>query len=214
MVGVDIAEHIARHEDSINYIARRYTYNRDDFEDVKQTIALKMIEAHEGGYDHSYTLWTYIQKGLDGIIGETLDQYHHFESDEKGRRITVPVPNADVDEEGIANLEMLQEMGLVDPLYGSPFDGLKTPLEDTLSPEDQALVEKLKANLTDEELDILMALIGPGKHDAWVGHRLDRRTEREAAESLDIPWPTYKRKLDKARAKAESILGISGAEQP
>ena len=85
----------------------------------------------------------------------------------------------------------------MDSLYESPIPGFKTLLEKTLSPEDQEFVEKLMANLTDEEIEVLMALVV--------------RSEREASISLGMAWTTYWRRLQrgKAKAKVEVMLGTS-----
>jgi DNA replication initiation complex subunit (GINS family) len=68
------------------------------------------------------------------------------------------------------NCENAGALGLavVDSLYESPIPGFKTPLEKTLSPEDQELVEKLMANLTDEEIEVLMALVGSSERNRQI----------------------------------------------
>jgi hypothetical protein len=121
------------------------------------------------------------------------------------------MPNDDYDHETIANFEDAQEQALeqgrdrlyLARLYDEPIPGLKTPLEDTLSLEDRELVEKLKANLTDEELTILDVSY--------------KRSDEQASDYLKeikgwkISKTTYWRRRQVAKAKALRIaLGFRG----
>jgi DNA-directed RNA polymerase specialized sigma24 family protein len=83
----------------------------------------------------------------------------------------------------------------LDPLYESPVEGLKTPLESTLTPEEQAQAEKLMANLTDEDREILEVSYG--------------RSERQAAAMLGMPKTTYRDRLARAQEQAEAILRMA-----
>jgi RNA polymerase sigma factor (sigma-70 family) len=184
---VDIEWHLAKHRVSIRKLAWRYANNRHDAADVEQAIILKMIERH-AKYDHGHesgaSLLTYVKYSLKrDVIFKTLNQYQHITDN------TVVIPACDVDEEGIDSLEDLENMGRVAPInwhlrgYGEQ--------ESSLTPEEQELAEKLEANLTDEELIILNAVVG--------------RSERQAAEYLGYPWTTFYRKLKRARARASEL---------
>jgi hypothetical protein len=216
---VDIEEHLALHRDKIREIASGLAYyDSDGTDEAEQIIMVLMWERHESGaYNHHWpdpyrpgeyvSLLGYVRPYLRGIVKEALSEYKHFEKDEKRRPIIVVVPNADYDNEDEVNdsLEKLQELAqlqgrdrdYLELLYDEPMPGLKTPLESTLSRENQELVEKLLANLTEEERDIL---------DASVG-----RSERRAAEFLrakgyrNMSDTNYWRKLKAAKAKAQGL---------
>jgi hypothetical protein len=210
---VDIEEHLRLHKNEVRELALEWAnYDQDDADEAEQVIMVLMWERHESGtYDHHrpnpynpqgyVSLLGYLRPYLQRIVLEEISKYKHFEKDEKGRPLVVVVPNADNDEEGITNFEGLQEQALeqgrdrvyLDSLYESPIPGLKTPLEDTLTLEDRKRVEKLRANLTDEEIAVLVATAG--------------RSERMAAEHLGMAWTTYWRKLQRVRAKAEALVG-------
>jgi hypothetical protein len=198
---VDIEEHLARHELSIDFVARQRTYNRDDFEDVKQAITLLLIERHASpSYDHSkYTLWTYVQSALDGVISDTLNQYYRFkETDFAGNRAKVlVVPPTDLDDEGIANLELLQNIGVVTPInwYHSGYGEQPS----SLSPEELELAQKLRANLSDDDITILEARVG--------------RSEEKAAGFLGMPRSTYGYRHRRALARVEELLHHLGASR-
>jgi DNA-directed RNA polymerase specialized sigma24 family protein len=150
-----------------------------------------MIEFHAGGYDHNAgelltVLWPYLR----GIAFRGYkDEYAY----------------------GVKhNLDMLQEIAEqahgrygkgngypgdkihVDTLYESPIDGLKTPKESTLPPEEQKLAEILRESLTPEEWEILVVSYG--------------ESERDAAASLGMPKTTYRERLARARERARAIL--------
>jgi RNA polymerase sigma factor (sigma-70 family) len=187
---MDIAEHLALHDS----VVRNWVYKNvgGDFRyDAAQNIREAMIEAHEKGwYDHKTgELFTYIFPYLRGIAFRGIDPEYRYGITEE--------------------LDMLQEIAEkatgrygkdrdrgdkthLDPLYDSPIPGLKTPLESTLTPEEQEQAEKLMGNLPDEEREILEASYG--------------RSERQAAEILGIPKTTYRERLARARAQAEAIL--------
>jgi len=80
----------------------------------------------------------------------------------------------------------------LDPLYESPIEGLKTPLESSLTAEEREQVAKLLANLRDEDREILLVSYG--------------RSERDAAASLGLAKTTYRERLARARARAQSLL--------
>jgi DNA-directed RNA polymerase specialized sigma24 family protein len=203
---MDIREHLAKHQDIIKAVAWWYANDVNDFEDAYQEIVALMIDRHErGNYDHSKgELHTYVWNVLRATSFGEVDKYQHFERDAKGKRITKVVPPADLDEEGISNLEELQEQDgnpdrpgsngapRVQPInwYGEGYGEQPS----TLTPEEQELAEKLKANLTDEELKLL---------DASYGRSLHR-----AAESLDMAYATYYRKLRDARARARALAKL------
>jgi hypothetical protein len=231
---VDIAEHLALHRADIRALALEWSYyDEDDADDAEQAILVVMWKRHESGaYDHHrpnpyrpgeyVSLLGYVRPYIKGIAKQEIDKYKHFkEKDEKDRPILVVAANYE-DDEPITNFEALQEQALeqgrdrlyLERLYDEPMPGLKTPLEGTLSAEEQELAEKLMANLTEQELEVLMALVGPGKDGYWTGYRTDMRTEHEAAESLGMAWATYWRRLRKARAKVEDLLGTLGLSGP
>ena len=221
---MDIEEHLALHRDEVRKLALELAnYDDDDADDAEQVILELMWKRHESGaYDHErpiphklsefVSLLGYLRPYIRGIVLEEIDKYKHFAKDEKGRRILNVYPNADYDNEDELNpsLEGLQEQAqlqgrdrvYLESLYESPIPGLKTPLEGTLSLKDQELAEKLMANLTPEEIAVLSALVGPGKDGAASVYR----TEREAAESLGMAWTTYWRRLQRARAKVQTLV--------
>lgn len=196
---MDVEEHIARHEESINYLAWRYTNNRDDFEDVKQALILLLIERHKSpSYDHSkYTLWTYVQKDIEPTINETLNQYHHFKEVDFAENPvkTFVVPPADVDDEGIANLEALQNIGVVTPINWHHSGYGEQP--STLTPEELEQAQKVMANLTDEELLILD--VSYGRSDQQASDYLKR------VKGMKISKTTYWRRLKEIKAKAQAL---------
>jgi hypothetical protein len=218
MVGVDIEEHLALHRKEVRELALEWAnYDEDDADEAEQAILVLMWERHESGaYDHEWpnphqpgefvSLLGYVRPFIRGVALEEINEYKHWDRDEKGRPILSVFPNSDNDEEGIANFEGLQEQALeqgrdrlyLDSLYDSPMPGLKTPLEGTLSAEEKELAEKLKANLTDEELEVLQASYGRSLH--------------RAAESLDMPYSNYYRRFKAAQAKAQDLAqGFSGS---
>ena len=199
-VKVDIEWHLTRHAESIDFVTRKYAakyhisreYNPDDYDEIRQAIVELLIKRHESpSYDHDkFTLWTYVQPALNGVVHETLDQYRHFDKDEKRRPITVVIPPSDFDEEGIDSLDALEEMGRVAPVnwhgrgYGEQASSLTT--------EEHELAEKLTANLTDEELEVLDASVGRSIH--------------QAAEYLEMSYATYYRRLRDAKARAKALV--------
>ena len=212
-VKVDIEWHLARHAISIDFVTRKYAakyhisrkYNPDDYDEIRQAIVELLIKRHTSpSYDHDkFLLWTYVQPALDGVVKEALDPYLHLDKDEDNRPITVVVPR---DDEGISFLDALQQRGEATPIdwhgrgYGEQVS--------SLTPEELELAEKLLANLTDEEVAVLSALVGPSTYGGIDVYR----TEHEAARSLDMPWTTYWRKLGKARARAKALtleLGLT-----
>lgn len=178
---MDIADHLKLHDSVIRAWVYKHAYG-DFRKDAAQNIRLAMIEAHEEGtYDHAKgELFTYLYPALRGIAFEGLNfEYHYGIKDE---------------------LDTLQEMGELqerdklhlDPLYDSPIDGLKTPQESTLPPEEQEAAEKLMVDLTDEDREILEASYG--------------RSIRQTAKFLGIPYATCWRRLKAARERAAILL--------
>jgi hypothetical protein len=231
---VDIGEHLALDREETRALALEWSYyDEDEADEAEQAILVVMWKRHESGaYNHHWpnphrpgeyvSLLGYVRPYIKRIALEEIDKYKHFARDEKNRPILVVVPHEDYNGTGGANFEDYEEMALeqgrdrlyLERLYDEPMPGLKTPLEGTLSAEDQELAEKLMANLTEQELEVLMALVGPGKDGYWTGYRTDMRTEHEAAEYLGMAWTTYWRRLRKARAKVEYLLGTLGLSGP
>lgn len=192
---MDIAEHLAKHAKSIDFVAGHHVnkYNNpDDFDEVKQAIMVLMWERHESGaYDHAkgFTLWAYVQPALKQTVFETLNDYRHFTDN------TVVVPTHDVDEEGFNSLEDLEEMGRIAPINWYWSGSEEQP--STLTPEELKQAQKIAANLSDGELTILLASVGRSLH--------------RAAEYLDMPYATYRRRLKLIRAKAQDLAqGLPG----
>jgi DNA-directed RNA polymerase specialized sigma24 family protein len=79
-------------------------------------------------------------------------------------------------------------------LYESPIEGLRTPRESTLTPDDQETAEYLAAKLTDESREVLEASYGRSIH--------------QTAEFLGIPYSTCWRRLKRAREEAEALLRL------
>jgi len=190
-VGVDIKEHIAQNRERIKRIARRYAGWDENEDDVEQAIILLMIERHKSpSYDHSKAeLLTYAQRGLKDVIFREIDQYKHITDN------TVVVPPSDVDAEGISSLEDLEQMGRVTAINWHRAGYGEQP--STLTPDELELAQKLTANLTDEELEIL---------DASVG-----RSERKASEYLGMSKSTYRYRLRRARDKAQTLARLVAA---
>jgi hypothetical protein len=163
---VDIEQHLAKHASNVNYVVRRELAknkmsqygNPDDFDEAREALMVLMWERHErGAYDHSKgELWTYVQPAVKGTIAEALNLSRHFsDGKEDGERVIVLViPPTDIDEEGIPSLESLEFDGVVKPInWHLRGNGEQAP---SLSVEDQELAEKLLANLTAEELEVLV----------------------------------------------------------
>jgi hypothetical protein len=185
---MDIEEHLALHDSAIKaWVWANVGIQGEWNEDAHQNIILAMIEAHEGSYDHSCQLLTYIWSNIRGIAFRGYDSEYRYGLDE--------------------GLNMLQEIALeqgrdrlhLEPLYDSPIPGLKAVLESSLSPKEQAQAEKLMADqlmvsLTNEDLMYL---------DISVG-----RSERQAAAMLGVPKSTYRYRLARARERAVILLKL------
>jgi hypothetical protein len=222
MVGVDIKEHLAQHREDIKEIAAYYTryftgtsgprrvmhsdgkiveIENDDEQDIRQAITLALIERHKSrAYNHhrpnpykpseNVSLLAYMRPYLRQIAHEALNPYRHMDEGEDsiGNKVDLDViPTYDEEER---NLEGLEEMGRVAPInwHGQGYGDQVS----TLIPEDERLAEKIKANLSDEDLAYL---------DASVG-----RSEERAAEFLGIPRSTYRYRLMRAKDKALSLV--------
>jgi RNA polymerase sigma factor (sigma-70 family) len=182
---VRIEDHLAYHDPAIRAWVHTNVMNRGEVpQDAYQNIRLAMIEYHAGGYDHDKgelltVLWPYLR----GIAFRDLDPERRY-------GITEELDDLQewAEEQGRDRLHL-------DPLYESPIPGLKTPLESTLTPEEQARADKLMVNLPPEDREILEASYG--------------RSERQAAEVLGMPKTTYRERLARARAQAEAILRMA-----
>jgi len=114
---VKIEEHLAKHAENIDYVARRELEKRkmsqygnpDDFDDVRQAIMVLMWQRHDkGAYNHTHTLWTYVQPALAEVTFYAINPYQHIREDKKDKSIRViVVPPTDIDEEGIPSLDSL-----------------------------------------------------------------------------------------------------------
>lgn len=180
---MDIEEHLSLHDSTVRaWVWVNVGAQGEFYDDAYQNIVLAMIEAHEGAYDHSCQLLTYIWPHIRGI----------------GFRGIHPEYRYGITEE----LDMLQEIAEeqgrdrlhLDRLYDSPIPGLKTVLESTLTPEEQEQATKLLANLTDEDREILEASYGRSIH--------------QTAEFLGIPYTTCWRRLKQARERAAILLKL------
>jgi predicted DNA-binding protein (UPF0251 family) len=214
---VGIEEHLALHEEKIHKLVRRQVSeysNPDDYDELKQVIYVDLWKRHENGYDHNggASLLTYAYPYLKPLISKTLDEYRHFKEKwgDSNKPLLVVIPTASGDDECLflEDLEkMAQEEGrnrlYLEPLYDEPTPGLKRPIEETLSPEDRELVEKLKANLTEEEL----AILGVSDRSCEAAAEFLR-----GVKGMKISTTTYWRKLADARARAKSILA-QGVEE-
>jgi hypothetical protein len=201
---MNIEGHLEEDRDRIEFLAKRYANNRDDMEDVRQEIILKMIERH-GAFDHDHksgaSLLSYVQYVLKReVIFPTLDDYQHITDN------TVVIPPADVDEEGIDSLEDYEEMGRVAPInwYGEGYGDQIS----TLNPDDQELAENLKAKLTKEELAILDVSV---HQKVLADGRSVPISERAASEFLTelgykMSRSTYRRRLTEIKEKIKPLL--------
>lgn len=180
---MEIAEHLALHDSAI----RAWVYNNvgGDFRrDAEQNIRLFMVEQHErGSYDHAKgQLLTYVFPYLRAIAFRGIDPEWRYGITEE--------------------LDQLQEWAeetsrdrlRLDRLYDDPI--LKTPLESSLTPEEQEQADKLMRNLTDQSREILEASYGRSIH--------------QTAEFLGIPYATCYRRLKRAREEAEALLKLLG----
>jgi hypothetical protein len=194
---VDIEEHLAQHRKDVRALARKWTYNNDDADEAEQIIMVVMWERHESGaYEHHWpdpyrpgeyvSLLGYVKPYLRGIALEQIirEEYRYGITEDLDKLQEI------AEEQGRNRLHL-------DPLYESPIPGLKTPLEGTLWARDQELVEKLKANLTDEELLILDVSynVSDDKACAFL----------KEAYGLNMGKTTYWRKRQRARAKAQRL---------
>jgi hypothetical protein len=235
MADMDIKEHLALHRRDIRQLALEWAnYDEDDADDAEQVILVLMWERHESGaYNHHWpnphrpgeyvSLLGYVRPYLRGAALEEINEYKHFERDDKGRPILVVAPNGDYcgndhddGEHCYTNLEGLQEQAqeqgrdrrYLSLLYDEPMPGLRPPIEGGLSAEDLELAQKLKANLTPKELEVLYAIGGLGKlRDAEDN---EGRSIHRAAESLNVPYSTYRYRLKNALAKARELARLYG----
>jgi RNA polymerase sigma factor (sigma-70 family) len=181
---VDIADHLTYHDSAIRaWVYLNIFGDRDLQDDAYQNIVHAMIEYHAGGYDHDKgelltPLWPYLRgiafRGYKAEyaygITEDLDELQEIAEDQERDRL------------------------YLEPLQESPIPGLRTPRESTLPPEDQELVEKLMADLSDEDRAILLA-----SYDL---------TERAAAEYLGMAKTTYRERLARARERAQVLVRL------
>jgi hypothetical protein len=221
---VDISEHLALHEDIIRSVAWWYANDVNDFEDAYQAIVTVMIDRHERGtYDHDddreATLLSYVYRAIIGTASQEVDKYQHYrERDAKGRPITVVVPPADLDDEGISNLEELQEQVGNPDRPGSIGEPRVKPINwygggygeqpSTLTPEELELAEKLKAYVTDEERIILdvsiqQRVLADGRHVP-----ISEETASEVLTELGYKMSrsTYRRRLMEIKEKVKPLL--------
>jgi hypothetical protein len=225
---VDIEEHINLHREEVRELALSWAwYDEDEADEAEDAILVLMWERHESGAFNHYTpnphrpgeyvsLLGYVRPYIRGIALEEINEYKHFERDENGWPILEVVPNGDYDEELIRNFEGLQEQALeqgrgrvyLSSFYDNPMPGLRPPIENGLSPEDKELAEKLMANLTSKELEVLFAIEGLGKLRDTEDN--EGRSIHRAAESLDMPYSTYNYRLKKALAKARELARLYG----
>jgi RNA polymerase sigma factor (sigma-70 family) len=188
---VDIAEHLELHDSAI----RAWVYknvNGDFRQDAYQNIVEAMIHAHErGSYDHGNELLTYLWPYLRGIAFRGIDAEWRYGITEEFDELQEMAEKATgrYGKDGYPG-----ERIHLDPLSESPIEGLKTPLESALTPEEQERARKLLANLTDEDREILDVSFG--------------RSERQAAEILGIPKSTYRYRLERARERAAILLKL------
>jgi hypothetical protein len=187
-----IEEHLALHDPAIKAWVYR-NISGDLRKDAEQNIRLAMIEYHAGGYDHDSgelltALWPYLRGiAFTGEINREILYGVKHDLDALQEMAEKATGRYGKDEERGDKIHL-------DPLYESPIDGLKTPRESTLTPEEQERAEKLTANLTDEDREILEASYG--------------RSERQAAAILGMPKTTYRDRLKQARERAEVLLRL------
>lgn len=180
---MDIEDHLAYPDSAVKAWVYKHVGRKGDFrQDAEQNIRLAMIEAHKKGwYDHDGgELLTYIWPYLRGIAFHGIDSEWRYGIKD--------------DLDTLQEIAQLQERDrlYLDPLYESPIPGLKTPLESSLTPEEQIRAENLLVDLRDEDREILEASF--------------RHTERQAAALLGIPKSTYRYRLQQARVRALALL--------
>jgi RNA polymerase sigma factor (sigma-70 family) len=187
---VDIEQHLAKHREVLRALAFRYGRgNIDLVDDCYQAGIEALMVAHDRPTyqrDHRAELLTY---GWLDVRKAMLKEV---------KLVKTELPYGIKEE-----LDTLQEIAErqdrnrlhLDPLYDEPIEGLKPPLESTLTEDEQELAEKLRANLSavlsGEELEILEASYG--------------RTQEAAAVFLGLAKTTYLRRLVSIQAKAREL---------
>jgi hypothetical protein len=188
---VDIEWHLARHAESIDFVTRRalaqynmseYT-NPDEDEELRQALVELLTKRHASpSYDHDkFLLWTYVQPAVPLLVYQTLNQWPR----------TVLYST---DDESFKLIDAKQQRDEAWPINWHLRGKAEEEQESSLTTEEQKLAEKLMANLTDEELEVLDASVGRSIH--------------QAAEILDMSYTTYYRRLRDAKARAKALAAL------
>jgi hypothetical protein len=198
---LDIAEHLALHDSAI----KGWVYNNvrtvEFRQDAYQNIVLFMVEVHERGwYDHDRDdeaeLFTYAFPYLRGVAFEGIhsEWFNENVSPEIGGKpgLVLLEEIAAADKEA-APRDAFHLYKLYDEPFPLPGEG---PPESTLTPEEQAIAEKLGRNLPDEDLERLFV-----SYD---------HTERQGAAYFGEPKSTYRYRLEQARERAKTLLRLWG----
>lgn len=189
---MDIEEHLTKHEEVLRALAFQYgRYNKDLREDCYQAGVEALMMAHKRWRYHGAELLTYAWHDVKKAmlkqvklvkteyrygITEDLDELQEMAEKVTGRYGKDGYPGKRVH---------------LDRLYDEPIEGIKPSLESALTRDEQELAEKLLVNLSNEELVIL---------DASVG-----RSQRQAADFLNLSKSTYVRRLEEIQAKARAL---------
>jgi RNA polymerase sigma factor (sigma-70 family) len=180
---VDIADHIDEHEEVLRKLAFRYgRYDVDLREDCYQAGVLALIKAHNRWTYHGAKLLTYawhdVRKAMLKQVKLVKTEYRYGITEELD------------DLQEIAERQGRDRLYL-DRLYDEPIEGLKPPVESTLTEDEEELAQKIRANLSRDELTIVEASVD--------------RSLRDAAAFLGMAPTTYGRRLAKVQAKAKDL---------
>jgi hypothetical protein len=147
-VGVNIEDHLAKHEEVLRALAFQYgRYNKDLRDDCYQAGVEALMKAHERWAYHGAELLTYAWRDVKKAMLKEV-------------KLVKTEHRYGITEE----LDTLQEIAErqdrnrlhLDRLYDEPIEGLKTPLESTLTEDEEKLAQEIVANLSDDELMILV----------------------------------------------------------
>jgi hypothetical protein len=198
---VDFEEHLdAETKKILRSLAKGY--GGDDLDlraDCYQAGVLKLIELHEGTYQHKAALLTYGWMAVKGVMLEEVKRVkteHRYgvtdemdDLQEMAERAHGRYPRNGYPGERIH----------LDRLYPEPIEGIRPPLEQSISPEDEKLAQRVWEALSEDDRRYL---------EASYEHSNVRAAEF-LTEVLDLdkelPVSTYRDRLNSAILRAKKL---------
>jgi RNA polymerase sigma factor (sigma-70 family) len=180
---VDIAEHLAKHEDALRALAHTYAGNNPYLEDdCYQAGALALIEAHER-FKHQSELLTYAYHDVKkAMLKQVLQVEPTYGITEDLEELQTQAEDQGNDTFNLA------------PLYGQSLPGLQS-INQSVDTEMIAWVREAMSRLSPTDRVTLEASLG--------------RTQRRAAESLGLPLVTYQRRLKEVQARLRAHFHLN-----